>query len=156
MSKRVALMAILSVCTFPIIALAQAEQETAPAVELTVETVLCSGVENRMPVGEAESFPADVGRVYLWNRVAGITEGETLIHHVWLREGQEMADVPLPVKGDPWRTYSYKTIPPEWAGSWEVKVVGPDGNVIKSIAFTVGGAAEEQTGQEPPEESEEP
>jgi hypothetical protein len=56
-----------------------------------------------------------------------------------------MADVELPVKGSPWRTYSYKTIPPEWSGSWEVKITGPDGNVIKDITFTVGEKVTKET-----------
>lgn len=114
----------------------------APAPKLDVEAVLCTNVVDHEPVGEAADFPADVDRVYLWTKVTGLPEGESgKIHHVWLRDGEEMADVELVVKGDPWRTYSYKTIPPDWAGDWEVKVVGTDGNVIKSIPFTVGKQA---------------
>jgi len=125
-------------------ALAQTEQEVIkPPEGITVEPVLCTGVEDHMPVGETETFPADVDRVYLWTKVTGVAGGEVMIHHIWLREGQEMADVPLPIKGSPWRTYSYKTIPPEWAGSWEVKITGPDGNVLTSVSFTVGAKVEE-------------
>jgi hypothetical protein len=115
---------------------------TSEALKFEVEAVLCTNVVDREPVGEAADFPADVDKVYLWTKVTGLPEGESsFIHHVWLTGGEEMADVQLVVKGDPWRTYSYKTIPPEWAGDWEVKVVGPDGNVIKSIPFTVGKQA---------------
>ena len=124
------------------ISLAQAQQPSAPpAVQYAAETALCTGVQDRMPVGEAQDFPADVGKVYLWCKVSGATAGETVIHHVWLRDGKETADVELSLKGSPWRTWSCKTIPPEWAGDWEVKVVGPDGGVIKSIPFTVGKQA---------------
>jgi len=115
---------------------------TPAAPKLAVEAVLCTNVVDHEPVGEAADFPADVDRVYLWTKVTGLPEGESsFIHHVWLKGGEEMADVELAVKGDPWRTYSYKTIPPEWAGDWEVKVTGPDGDVIKSIPFTVGKQA---------------
>jgi len=128
-----------AVMMLPISALAQAEkQESTPPADLEVETILCTGVEDRMPVGEADGFPADVEKVYLWTRVTGVSDGEIVLHHVWLRGGEEMADVELAIKGSPWRTWSYKTIPPEWAGDWEVKVVAPNGNVIKSIPFTVG------------------
>ncbi len=146
--RRIIILAAV-VLFLPITAWAQAEQQKAEQEQpvqdqamspedLEVEAVLCSGIEARMPVGETDAFPAEVGKVYLWTNVIGMTEGETTIHHVWLKEGEEMADVELPVKGSPWRTYSYKTIPPEWAGDWEVKIVAPDGNVIKSIPFTVG------------------
>jgi hypothetical protein len=129
-----------------IIASAQTDQApAAPPANITVEPVLCTAVEDHMPVGEADAFPADVDRVYLWTKVTGVTDGEMMIHHVWLREGKEMADVELPVKGSPWRTYSYKTIPPEWAGNWEVKITGPDGNVIKAVTFTVGGQLQQET-----------
>ncbi len=130
---------LAAVVIFPALAFSQAEEQAdvTPA-GFEIETVLCTGIEERMPVGEADSFPADVEKVYLWTRVTGVTEGEIVIHHVWLREGEEMADVELPVKGSPWRVWSYKTIPAEWAGNWEVKIVGPDGDVMKSIPFTVG------------------
>jgi hypothetical protein len=132
------------------IAVAQGEQAVvAPPRGITIEPVLCTGIEERMPVGEAEEFPDDVGKVYLWTRITGVAEGEIIIHHVWLHEGQEKADVSLPVKGSPWRTYSYKTIPPEWAGQWEVKVVGSDGNVIKTVPFTVGEKEKEKTTESP-------
>jgi len=128
---------------------AQTDQEVVrPPEGITIEPVLCAGVEDHMPVGESDTFPADVDRVYLWTKVTGVTEGEVMIHHVWLREGQEMADVPLPVKGSPWRTYSYKTIPPEWAGNWEIKITGPDGNVLTSVTFTVGGETEKDKAQD--------
>ena len=131
-------------------AVAQSEQAVvAPQRGITIEPVLCTGIEERMPVGEAEEFPDDVGKVYLWTRITGVTEGEMIIHHVWLHEGQEKADVSLSVKGSPWRTYSYKTIPLEWAGQWEVKVVGPDGNVIKTVPFTVGKKEEEKSTESP-------
>jgi hypothetical protein len=130
---------LAAVVIFPALTFSQAEEQAdvTPA-GFEIETVVCTGIEERMPVGEADSFPADVEKVYLWTRVTGVTEGEIVIHHVWLREGEEMADVELPVKGSPWRVWSYKTIPSEWAGNWEVKVVGPDGDVMKSIPFTVG------------------
>jgi hypothetical protein len=125
---------LLTMAVF-VMTITAAAQDTA---EMKVEAKLCTGIEDRMPVGEATSFAKDVEKVYLWTKVTGVTEGEAVIHHVWLKDGVEMADVSLPVKGSPWRTYSYKTIPPEWAGSWEVKVTGADGNVITSLAFTVG------------------
>lgn len=108
----------------------------AVAMALDIDAVVCSGIEERMPVGEGNQFGSDVERVYLWTKVTGAEE-DTFVRHVWLHEGKEIADVQLPVKGSPWRTYSYKTMIPEWTGSWEVKVVGEDGNVILSKIFTI-------------------
>lgn len=132
----------------------QAEKVVAaPPTDMEIEAVLCSGVEAHEPIDREKAFPADVGRVYLWTKVTGVVDEEVMIHHVWLKEGEEMADVELPVKGSPWRTYSYKTIPPEWAGNWEVKITGAEGNVIKSLAFTVGGEPAQPPVEEKPAET---
>ncbi len=126
--------AFILIC--PLLALAQDDA----AVTITVETELCTGVEERMPVGMADQFPADVGQVCLWSKVLGYTD-ETIIKHVWYFRGDEMATIELPVRGSIWRTYSYKTIPPEWSGDWVVKVVDADGNVLKAIPFKVGNGS---------------
>jgi len=145
MYKRIIVIAIAAVIMLPLVAAAQTEKEAAaPSTALSVEAKLCTGIQDRQPVGEAESFPADVGQVYLWCRITGAS-GETNIHHVWLHEGKETANVTLTVKGSSWRTFSSKTIPPAWTGNWEVRVVGTDGNVLKSLTFTVGG--EKKTGE---------
>lgn len=108
----------------------------AAAAALDIDAVLCNKVEDRMPVNEGDKFGSDVERVYLWTKVTG-AETDTFIRHVWLHEGKEIADVKLPVKGSPWRTYSYKSMIPEWTGAWEVKVVGENGDVILSKTFTI-------------------
>ena len=104
---------------------------------ITVEAVLCSGVENRQPIDTMTTFAPEVGKIYLWTRVSDVVE-PTTIRHAWLYNGQEMADVELAVASSPWRTYSCKSILPEWVGSWEVKVVAADGNVLQTIPFVVG------------------
>jgi hypothetical protein len=144
------ILAVVAILALAAGASAQTNPDAAkPSEGITIEPVLCTGIEDRMPVGEATSFPADVDRVYLWTRINGVTEGEITIHHVWLHEGQEKADVQLPVKGSPWRTYSYKTILPEWSGNWEIKITGPDGNVIKDVKFTVTEKIVQEKTEEP-------
>ncbi len=90
-----------------------------------------------MPVGPADSFPADVGRVYLWCRVLGATDS-TSVTHVWLYQGKHMAAVELPVKSANWRTWSYKTILPQWSGAWEARILDSAGEVLKVLPFTIG------------------
>lgn len=126
-----AILAVIFVC--PLAALAQGDA----AGTITVETELCTGIEERMPVGAADQFPADVGQVCLWSKVIGCID-ETFIKHVWYYRGDEMSTVELPVRGTSWRTYSYKTIPAEWSGDWVVKIIDAGGNVLKAIPFKVG------------------
>ena len=101
------------------------------------ESALATGVVDRMPTGEAMTFPADVERVYAWTRIQG-AEGETSVHHVWIHGDVERADLELSIGGSPWRTWSNKAIPPEWAGDWRVEVRDGRGNVLETIRFTVG------------------
>ncbi|RKX27496.1 MAG: hypothetical protein DRP46_09860 [Candidatus Zixiibacteriota bacterium] len=134
---------------FAVPAMAQ-EETTAPpekkeavkvkeAVEkpaLMFEAELCTGIEERMPTGMADTFAPDVENVYLWCKVIGCKD-TTVVHHVWYYKGDQMADVELPVRSPAWRTYSSKKILPSWTGDWEVKIVDADGNEMKSIPFKI-------------------
>lgn len=113
---------------------AQGEKPAA----LTVEAKLCTGVQDRMPVGEATTFPATVDQVYLWTKIIGAA-GDITVKHVWVYNGKEMTTVDLPVKTAAYRTWSAKKILPQWTGKWEVRVVGPDGATLATVPFTVGG-----------------
>ncbi|MBN2227194.1 MAG: DUF2914 domain-containing protein [candidate division Zixibacteria bacterium] len=113
-----------------------AQETSQPKSELTVETELCTGIEERMPVGMADSFAADVDKVWLWCRVTGATD-TTVVKHVYYRDGVEMATVELPVKSSSWRTWSSKTILPSWTGKWEIKILDANDNVLATVPFTV-------------------
>ncbi len=130
MLKKLSLSILALVILFPIASMA----------EQNIETVLCTAIENRVPLDSLIQFDTDVERIYLWTRVTGYP-APTVLRHVWLHEGLERSDVEMTIKGDPWRTWSYKTMRSEWVGNWEVKIVGSDGNVIKAVNFTFGKAA---------------
>lgn len=105
--------------------------------ELSVsEGVIATGVESLTPEGAAESFPASVGKLYAFTHVNG-AEGETTIKHLWFHGDNLMAEVELPVRSPSWRTYSSKTILPDWTGPWRVDVTAEDGTVIQSLSFTL-------------------
>lgn len=116
-----------------------AQQQDQPAdedVQLT-RAAVATGVEEREPTGEAVSFPADVGVVFFHT----VFEGDfpqARFEHVWLRDGEEVARVALEARGPRWRTWSSKRIPPDWAGSWTVRVVDSQGNELQSVEFSVG------------------
>lgn len=113
----------------------------AQAPQLAAEDlVACTGVEDRQPVGVADSFSADVGTVWCFNKIIGAEE-ETSVVHVWYQGEQERARVTLPVRASRWRTWSRKQIPPQWAGQWRVVVEDSIGTVLAEVSFTVGVAA---------------
>ena len=154
MCKVMVRFAVLAILMLPVLGTAQeaAEDTTQKATQaadstagvMTVEAEVCTGIQDRMPVGAATEFPADVDTVYLWTKVTGAKD-TTMIVDVWTHEGEEMARVELPVKSPSWRTWSSKAIRPDWTGKWDVKVLDADGNVLKGLQFTIVPAAETPT-----------
>ena len=113
-------------------ALAQDEEVAESPVE---RTVVCTDVVDREPVGAADSFGAGVEQLFCFTEIRGL-EGTT-VTHAWIHEGTTRARVDLPVRSNRWRTWSTKTILPSWTGSWEVKIMTPEGQVLGSVPFTV-------------------
>ena len=117
-----------------------AQDETAPVPEaesgIGVQMAeVCLEVEERQPVGTAERFASDVGSLACFSRITG-GEGQTIVH-AWIHEGSTRARVELRVGSDSWRTWSTKQILPSWTGSWEVKIMTPEGQVLHTVAFTI-------------------
>ena len=126
-------------------------EEPVPAETMfTVETQLCGGVVDRMPVEPAETFSADVENVYLWCKITGALDSTSIFVN-WYYQDKEMASVELPVKSASWRTWSGKRILPEWVGDWTVRVLNKDGNGIKETKFTITEAAPSPVPETPAE-----
>jgi len=106
------------------------------AAAVNIETQVCSGINERMPVDSVSEFPSDVEQVFVWCKVTG-AEDSTSIHLVWKWQGSEKARVELPVKSSSWRTWSSKKIWPTWTGQWDVEILDAQGDILKSVGFTI-------------------
>lgn len=113
--------------------------QTADTLTVT-DIKTCTGVQNREPVGVAESFPDTVGRVFCFTVLEGAKE-PTTITHVWYHGDTKRGEVSLKVNPPRWRTWSSKTIAKAWTGSWRVDVVSAEGRVLKSASFEITGGA---------------
>jgi hypothetical protein len=129
MTKRISLVAGLAAAALAV------ASPVAAQVEVEVEAQVARGVVERMPSEAGTTFPADVGTVFCWTRVSG-AEGTTL-QHVWIH-GDQQFPVPVQIGGSPWRTWTSKVIPPEWAGEWSVEIRDGNGAVLQTVSFTVG------------------
>jgi hypothetical protein len=109
-------------------------QET-PALEVS-RGVICTAVVEREPENAGTSFAKDVGTLFCFNHVNGAAE-PTTITHVWYWGEVERARVELSIGSVSWRTNSSKVIMEHELGAWKVDVLDADGNVLKSIAFTI-------------------
>ena len=132
---------VLALMVFPLtFTLAQdTKQLSAEAMEdvMAVEDwAIATAIENRSPQKTAQGFPSTVEKLYCFTKVVG-AHTETSIIHIWYYQDTKMAEVTLPVKSLYWRTWSSKKIMPDWQGPWRVEVTSEDGNLLKTIPFTI-------------------
>jgi hypothetical protein len=114
----------------------QAAQPAAqPAIQIE-DAVVCQDVVDRAPVGSGEVIAKESERVVCFSRVVG-AEGDTKITHNWYYKGALKASVVLNVRSSNWRTWSSKTLKPEWIGEWMVEILSEDGTPLESIIFFV-------------------
>ena len=114
---------------------AMAQSETANDLRIE-QAVICLGVEDRNPVQAGEVFSSDSGTLFCYTRVLG-AGGETSITHNWYYQGALKASIQLPVRSANWRTWSRKSVLPEWTGEWMVEVLDVNGVPLESLVFQV-------------------
>ncbi len=107
---------------------------SAFALEVS-EGAITTQVVERAPVDAISSIPATTGKLYCFTRITGGSNDKVV--HVWRYEGTEMARVELSVRSANWRTWSSKTILPEWKGAWSVDVLDTSGAKLTTIPFTL-------------------
>lgn len=109
----------------------------AIAQEIVVaQAMICGDVVDRMPVDSKEVFPPGTQRVYCFTRIDGAEE-ETEIIHNWYYNGNLMGSVVLPVRTNHWRTWSSKSLRPQWSGEWMVEVLSKDGTALQNVVFFI-------------------
>lgn len=104
---------------------------TATASEATAEVKAAKGVANREPVEEGATFDAGT-TVWCWSL---IRNAEGAVQHVWKKDGTAVWTANLKVRSKRWTTYSRRKL--SKPGSYSVDVVGADGAVLGSVAFTI-------------------
>jgi hypothetical protein len=138
---RVLILVLTAVALWGMILPASGQEKTKPEGAAKEESgfaiarlVVGTGVENREPVGIAETFPASTEKVYCFLEATNIAK-DTEVSFVWLHGQNEMLKVLLPLKmGPKWRTYTHKNLA-GLKGDWTVEIRGADGNLVKDIKF---------------------
>jgi hypothetical protein len=96
-------------------------------------------VDRRLQSMELDHVYVAGDRVVAWSELAGVPAG--FIEHVWTRDGVEVARQVLPVgSGRRWRSWSRHTVK---EGTYEVRVIGPDGTVLATSRFYVANLEED-------------
>lgn len=110
---------------------------TVQAQDINIQQFdFASAIEDREPSGVDTAFTADIGTVYCFTQIEGISD-TTQITHEWYYKDEVKAQVDLTVAGDNWRTWSSKKVLESWTGPWRVMVIGPNGNVLATKNFVI-------------------
>lgn len=106
----------------------------AGAKDIVFESVvLAKGVQNRQPVGIADSF-ADGQEITCFMRVRNPGPKRTL-RHQWYHGDTRKSSVAISVGGPTWRTWTQR--PVYGTGSWRVDIVDEAGEVLHTVPFEV-------------------
>ena len=120
--------------TFPVFGQEKAKTEKMGVT--VARLVVGTGVENREPVGVAETFPGTTEKVYCFLVATNIPE-DMEITVIWFHGEKEMLKTTLPLKMGPrWRTHADKNLY-GLKGDWKVEVRDAKGNLIKGVKFKV-------------------
>jgi hypothetical protein len=125
------LLSVLAAASLLFLPLAAAAQDKPAAALQVAEVKLGKGVQDRKITEEATTFAVN-DKVYLWMRITG---GPSDPIKVTWTAGDSTDTVELKVGGNPWRTWSSKTV---WkAGEWKATVSSSTGETLKEVTFTV-------------------
>jgi hypothetical protein len=92
-----------------------------------------TAVAHRTLVGKSDRLRAGTN-AFFWTLVLGGRSGDR-VHHVWLKDGQVVRVLELPVDGSRWRTYSRQSLAIDDVGSWAVEARDLSGAVLARAEF---------------------
>lgn len=93
-----------------------------------------SEVRDREPADLLTSLPNTDTRIYFFTELKGLA-GQTVMHR-WEHNGKVMAEVPIEVGGERWRTFTSKTLDPSLTGEWKASVIDAGGSTLSASTFT--------------------
>jgi hypothetical protein len=116
--------------------LAQTEEGREDSGARIARSAICLRVEEREPVDTGTSFRPDVGQLFAYTQVEGVTR-PTRITHVWYHGHNEIYRRDLDIQDTGWRTWTSKKIDPSWTGPWRVEVLDENGGPLATLEFTI-------------------
>jgi hypothetical protein len=110
----------------------------APGDMAISQIAICEDVQERTPIGEADSFSNEIGRLWCFTRVQH-AEAPTQIFHRWYVGDEMVEEIAINVRGESWRCWSTKSILPSWTGECRVEILTEEGDVISTKTFLLEG-----------------
>jgi len=114
--------------------LCQSAEGDLKIIEMAVTTKIVRG----NPIDSVSRISSSsVAALYCFARFTASEDTDTMIKHVWYRNGQKAGEYELPVKGTRWRTYSKKAVDKGAVGDWRVETLDSDGKLLKEVKFRI-------------------
>lgn len=107
-------------------------------VQFISRAVLTTGISEREPV---DVLKESIEQTQFQEKLFFFTEvrklkGQT-ISHLWFHQDQLMAEIPLTISADRYRTYSSKNIMSSQTGQWRVEAVTEQGELLAQKTFRI-------------------
>lgn len=115
---------------------APARTETKAPHASLARIAICEDVQERTPIGEADRFPSDVGRLWCFTKVVD-ADPPTRIFHRWYVGDSLMEEIPIRIDGKSWRCWTNKGIRMSWRGPCRVEIVTESGDVLGTKEFSL-------------------
>ena len=111
-----------------------AQEETIRITEMAVTTKIVKG----NPIDSVRRISStSVKTLFCFTRIVNPGGDETVVRHVWYKDGQQVSEQELKVTGEKWRTWSERPINRGSVGDWRVDAIDSGGNLLKSVNFRV-------------------
>ena len=107
-----------------------AEAETAEIVQ----SAFAMSIKNHQPINVVQQLNKNISKIYFFTDMRNF-QGQTLTHQ-WSLNGWIAQSIPFEVKGNRWRVSSNKSLKPRSKGTWTVKVLNEQGNIIKQASIS--------------------
>jgi hypothetical protein len=108
-------------------------EKSQPASGKVTSMVFTKAIVDGKPTNDQKSFENTVDTVYFYTVLEGL-KGQTVTHR-WSYSGRVIANAAIPVKEDPFSTWSSNKMEPNWTGFWTVEVLNGSNRVIGAGTF---------------------
>ncbi|HEX3019153.1 MAG TPA: DUF2914 domain-containing protein [Chitinispirillaceae bacterium] len=112
------------------------KEKSVPVSKLTItRAVVALNVDSLEPENIADTFPAEVHRLFCFTQIKGAL-GTEEIQHRWYWKDELMSTISLKINSGNFRTYSSKSIPMGLKGDWRVSIVdSKDESILGTLQF---------------------
>ena len=99
-----------------------------------VQSAFAMSIKNHQPINVVQQLDKGINKIYFFTDMRNF-QGQTLTHQ-WSLNDWVAQSIPFEVKGNRWRVSSNKSLKPRSKGTWTVKVLDEQGNIIKQASIS--------------------